>query len=498
MNKLLSILLCSILISACNQNRYDVIIRNALVVDGSGAVGYQADVGINADTIAIIGDLSKAVSTHVIDASGLVLAPGFIDTHSHHDRGMFDNADMIALTSQGVTTMIVGQDGGSHVPLSNFLNQLDSMPVAINVGSYTGHNSLRRIVLGEKYQRQSTQEEVDQMIALLKKDLETGSLGLSTGLEYDPGIYSNEEEVVELAKTLVPYKGRYISHMRSEDRYFWKALQEIINIGKQTGVPVQISHAKLAMKSLWGQSEKMIKLLDSARAQGIEITADIYPYPYWQSTMTVLFPARDFNDRKSAAFALSELTTPEGVLIGDFSPQKEYIGKTLAEVAALRNADPVQTLMDLIAMVEREDGDESIIATSMTEEDIKRIMRWPYTNICSDGTSEGLHPRGHGSFTKILRQYVREEKLLTLEEAVHKMTKQAADNLNLKKVGEIKQGYFADLVLFDSERISDLATSDQPHALSTGISRVMVSGKEVYWDGKATHEYPGRTIRRAK
>lgn len=498
MNKLLSILLCSILISACNQNRYDVIIRNALVVDGSGAVGYQADVGINADTIAIIGDLSKAVSTHVIDASGLVLAPGFIDTHSHHDRGMFDNADMIALTSQGVTTMIVGQDGGSHVPLSNFLNQLDSMPVAINVGSYTGHNSLRKIVLGEKYQRQSTQEEVDQMIALLKKDLETGSLGLSTGLEYDPGIYSNEEEVVELAKTLVPYKGRYISHMRSEDRYFWKALQEIINIGKQTGVPVQISHAKLAMKSLWGQSEKMIKLLDSARAQGIEITADIYPYPYWQSTMTVLFPARDFNDRKSAAFALSELTTPEGVLIGDFSPQKEYIGKTLAEVAALRNADPVQTLMDLIAMVEREDGDESIIATSMTEEDIKRIMRWPYTNICSDGTSEGLHPRGHGSFTKILRQYVREEKLLTLEEAVHKMTKQAADNLNLKKVGEIKQGYFADLVLFDSERISDLATSDQPHALSTGISRVMVSGKEVYWDGKATHEYPGRTIRRAK
>jgi len=498
MNKLLSILLCSILISACNQNRYDVIIRNALVVDGSGAVGYQADVGINADTIAIIGDLSKAVSTHVIDASGLVLAPGFIDTHSHHDRGMFDNADMIALTSQGVTTMIVGQDGGSHVPLSNFLNQLDSMPVAINVGSYTGHNSLRRIVLGEKYQRQSTQEEVDQMIALLKKDLETGSLGLSTGLEYDPGIYSNKEEVVELAKTLVPYKGRYISHMRSEDRYFWKALQEIINIGKQTGVPVQISHAKLAMKSLWGQSEKMIKLLDSARAQGIEITADIYPYPYWQSTMTVLFPARDFNDRKSAAFALSELTTPEGVLIGDFSPQKEYIGKTLAEVAALRNADPVQTLMDLITMVEREDGDESIIATSMTEEDIKRIMRWPYTNICSDGTSEGLHPRGHGSFTKILRQYVREEKLLTLEEAVHKMTKQAADNLNLKKVGEIKQGYFADLVLFDSERISDLATSDQPHALSTGISRVMVSGKEVYWDGKATHEYPGRTIRRAK
>jgi N-acyl-D-amino-acid deacylase len=496
MKKLLSLTICSLLIGACSQNRFDVIIRNAQVIDGSGSPSFIGDVGFNADTIAAVGDLSKAVSEKEIDATGLVLAPGFIDTHSHHDRGMFESRDMLALTSQGVTTMIVGQDGGSQFPLTKLISRLDSAPVAINVGSYTGHNTLRRMVLGEKYQREATQEEVDQMKKMLTQDMKSGSLGLSTGLEYDPGIYSNKKEVLELADVVAQYNGRYISHMRSEDRYFWEALKEIINIGKQSGVPVQISHAKLAMKSLWGQSNKVIEILDSARNSGIDITADIYPYPYWQSTMTVLFPERNFKDRAAASFALSELTTPEGVLIGDYSPIPDYIGKTLAEVASIRKTDPVQTLMDLIEIVEKQDGDESIIATSMTEEDIKRIMKWPYTNICSDGTTEGLHPRGHGSFTKILRHYVNEESTLSLEEAIHKMTQQAAMNLNLEKIGEIKPGYYADLVLFDPVSVADKATSDQPHALSTGITSVIVNGVEVLNENGSTHQFPGRTIRR--
>lgn len=498
MNKLLCILLGSLSLGACNKIRYDVIIKHATVIDGSGQSQFKADVGINADTIAFVGDLSKAEAKKEIDAEGLVLAPGFIDTHSHHSRGMFENRDMVALASQGATTMIVGQDGGSEYPISKFFHQLDSTPVAINVGSYTGHNSLRRMALGEQYQRLSTQAEIDQMGAMLKEDLEAGSLGISTGLEYDPGIYSNADEILQLTKMVAPFGGRYISHIRSEDRYFWKALEEIINIGKETGVPVQLSHAKLAMKGLWGQADQMIKKLDSARAQGINITADIYPYRYWQSTMTVLFPERNFKDRKAATFALTELTTPEGVLIGNYSPIPEYIGKTLAEVALMRKTDPVQTLIDLIAIVEKENGDESIIATSMIEEDIKKIMQWPFTNICSDGNSDGLHPRGHGSFTKILRFYVREEKTLTLEEAIHKMTKQAADNLNLDKIGEIKPGNYADLVLFDPNEVADHANSDQPHALSTGINRVMVNGVDVFIDGNSTHQLAGRTIRRGK
>ncbi|MEP2668181.1 MAG: D-aminoacylase [Cyclobacteriaceae bacterium] len=498
MKKLLFLTICSLLIGACNESRFDVIIRNAQIIDGSSEALFVGDVGINADTIAAVGNLSKAVAEREIDASGLVLSPGFIDTHSLHDWGMFEERDLLALTSQGVTTMIVGQDGGSQFPLTRLMSKLDSAPVAINVGSYTGHNTLRRIVLGKKYQREATKEEEDQMKEMLERDLKAGSLGLSTGLEYDPGIYSNQNEVLELANVVAQYKGRYISHMRSEDRYFWDALREIINIGKQSGVPVQISHAKLAMKSLWGQSDKVVGILDSARDAGIDITADIYPYPYWQSTMTVLFPERNFKDRQAASFALTELTTPEGVLIGDYSPIPEYVGKTLAEVAVIRKTDPVQTLMDLIEIVEEQEGDESIIATSMTEGDIKQIMKWPYTNICSDGTLEGLHPRGHGSFTKILRHYVREEQTLSLEEAIHKMTKQAALNLNLKRIGEIQPGYFADIVLFDPNTVADQATSEHPHALSVGINRVIVSGIEVLNENGATGQFPGRTIRRAE
>jgi len=488
-----------LLLGACTKDRYDLIIRNAVVVDGSGNKSFKGDVGINKDTIAAVGDLSKATGAKEIDAAGLVLSPGFIDSHSHHDRGMFENREMIALTSQGVTTMIVGQDGGSQFPISKFFGRLDSLPVALNVGSYTGHNRIRRIILGDKFQRVSTQEEVDGMINLLKEDLNSGSLGLSTGLEYDPGVYSNSDEVVQLAKALKPSEARYISHIRSEDRALWQALNEIINVGKAAEVPVQISHAKLAMKSLWGQSDKMIIKLDSARSAGIDITADLYPYRYWQSSMrAVFFPDRNFKDRNAATFALTELTTPEGVILNNYSPEPSYAGKTLAEISTIRKTNPVQTLLDLVDEVEKQGGDESIIATSMMEDDIMRIMKWSFTNICSDGNSDGLHPRGHGSFTKILRFYVNETKTLTLEEAIHKMTKQTADNLNLKKMGEIMQGNFADLVLFDPNTVADQATNEQPHALSTGISRVFVSGVEVFAEGNATHQYPGRTIRRDK
>ncbi len=491
-------LLLTVSLFSCTNEKYDLIIKNARIIDGSGSATKEGDVGINADTIAFVGDLSKAEAVQVIDANGLALAPGFIDSHSHHDRGMLDNREMLALTSQGVTTMIIGQDGGSQFPLKQLYEKLALTPLAINVGSYTGHNTLRRNVLGENYQRISSQDEIDKMIQLLKEDLESGSLGLSTGLEYDPGIYSNEDEVLQLTKVLAPYDARYISHIRSEDRNFWKAIDEIINLGKQTDVPVQISHAKLAMKSLWNQSDQLIMKLDSARKSGVQITADIYPYTYWQSTMKVLFPERNFNDREEAEFALTQLTTPEGMIIGNFSPIPEYIGKTLAEVAVLRKTEPIKTLMDLIAIVDKEHGDESIIATSMAEEDIANIMKWPFTNICSDGNTEGLHPRGHGSFPKILRQYVRELKILSLEEAIHKMTYQAAENLNLSKIGLIKPGYYADLVLFDPEIVADHATYQEPHALTTGISWVMVSGEIVSEAGKPTEVFPGRVIKRSK
>ena len=481
---------------SCQPQKFDFIIRNAIIYDGSGNASYKGDIGINADTIARIGDLSKAKAINEYDAKGLALSPGFIDTHSHHSRGMFGIRDMPACVSQGITTIVVGQDGGSYFPLSDFFKRIEETPVAVNVASYSGHNTLRDSVIIGDYKRFCTPEEVEQMKEMLKQDMEAGALGLSTGLEYDPGIFSDPTEVMELAKLTSELGGRYISHIRSEDRFFWTALDEILNIGSVTKMPVQISHTKLAMKSIWGQSDKLLRKLDSARNAGVNLTADVYPYAYWQATMTVLFTDRDFKNRKTAEFALTEITTPEGVLLGNYSPDTSYIGKTLAEISTLRKTDAPKTLMDLIAEIESTNGDESIIATSMMEQDIAAIMKWPYTNICSDGSGVGRHPRGFGAFTKVLRQYVREEKILSLEEAIRKMTSLSADNLGIKKRGRLAVGQFADLVLFDPDKVADLATPKKPQLQSVGIEKVWVNGKEAFSAGKTGTNYSGKVIRR--
>ena len=485
-----------IIFVSCKKDKYDIVIHGATVYDGTGKPGATTDVGVNADTIAAIGDLSGAISIQLIDGKRLALSPGFIDAHSHHSRGMFEIRDMPSCVSQGITTIVVGQDGGSHFPLSDFFKKIEMEPVAVNIASYSGHNTLRDSVMGVDFKRFCTPEEIEKMKVMLAKDMESGALGLSTGLEYDPGIFSNPEEVLVLAKVVQKYKGRYISHIRSEDRYYWKAIDEIINIGRQAEIPVQISHVKLAMKSLSGKTGKLVKKLDSARAMGINITADIYPYTFWQSTMTVLFPARNFKDRKEAEFALTEITTPEGVLLGSYSPDTSYVGKTLAEISTLRKTDPAKTLMDLIDEVEKRQGYESVIVTSMTEKDIADILKWPYTGICSDGSGESRHPRGYGSFTRVLRKYVREEKVLSWEEAIHKMTALTAENLGIKKRGKIEVGQYADLVLFDPEKVSDLATPEKPQLKSAGISKVWVNGTEVYSIDGTTLSYPGKVIRR--
>lgn len=498
MKKIVILLSITGVMLSCQKQKFEAVIRNAVIYDGSGKAAYKGDVGINADTIAFVGDLSKATGTTEVDAKGMALTPGFIDTHSHHDWGMFEIRDMPSCVSQGITTIVVGQDGGSNFPLRDFYSKVEAAKVAVNVASYTGHNTLRDSVIAGDFKRFCTPEEIEKMKTMVKLDMEEGSLGLSTGLEYDPGIFSHPDEVIELAKVAAESNGRYISHIRSEDRYFWKALDEIINIGAVTKMPVQISHTKLAMKSIWGQSDRLIKRLDSARAAGINLTADIYPYAYWQSTMTVLFPNRDFKNRKTAEFILNEIAPSDGMLIGRYSPDTSYVGKTLTEIAALRKTDPPKTLMDLIAEIEEKKGDESIIATSMEEKDIAEIMKWPYTNICSDGSGVGRHPRGYGAFTKILRQYVRDEKVLSLEDGIRRMTSLASDNLGISKRGRIEVGNFADLVLFDPATVADKSTPKKPQLQSVGIEKVWVNGVEVFAQGETTKKYPGRIIRRNK
>jgi N-acyl-D-amino-acid deacylase len=478
------------------------LITNASVIDGSGSPARRASVRVEGDRIAAVGELATRSGETVVDAHGLTLAPGFIDTHSHADDDLFEHPDALAVVSQGITTIIGGQDGGSPIPLARYLDSLQKSPGAVNVGMYVGHGSIRDSVMGEDFKRVATPAEVDRMKAMLASEMQAGAIGLSSGLEYDPGIYSDPSEVIALARVAASFGGRYISHIRSEDYAFWKAIDEIITIGREAKLPVQISHTKLAMRDLWGHADSLVRILDAARKSGVDITADVYPYLYWHSTLTVLFPKRDFENRTSAEFALTQTSTPGGLLLGHYEPNPSYAGKTVAEISKLRGTDSITTLIDLIrdseAMRKRTGhSSESVIGTSMVEPDVELIMKWPYTNLSTDGSLDGPHPRGYGAFPRFLGRYVRERKVMPLEEAVHRMTSLAAEHMGIKDRGRITPGMFADLVLFDPATVIDRATPAEPHLVSVGIARVWVNGAEVFADGKTTTARPGKVIRRA-
>jgi N-acyl-D-amino-acid deacylase len=473
-----------------------LLIRGAAVHDGSGGPPRSVAVRVAGDRIVAVGRLTPTRGDSVVDAAGLVLAPGFIDTHSHHGSGLGGDRAALAATSQGITTIVVGQDGGSYYPLRTFFARLDSTPAAINVASYTGHGTLREAVMDSGFRRMASDREIARMRQLLREELAAGALGLSSGLEYDPGIYSTTAELVALAREAAAVGARYASHIRSEDRAFWGAVDELLTIGRVARLPVHLSHAKLAMRSLWGGADSLRSILDRARAEGIRVTADVYPYAYWQSTLTVLFPDRDFTNRRSAEFALTETTTADGALVANFAPNRAWAGKTIAEIAALRGTDAPQTLMDLIAMTQNGALDESVIATSMDEGDIRRLLAWPWANICSDGSLRGRHPRGWGSFPRVLRM-AREGSLpLSLAEVIHKMTGLAAANVGLVGRGLIAPGMAADLVLFDPSTVADRATPADPNAASVGVTAVWVNGRLVQHNGVPTGLRPGRTLRR--
>jgi N-acyl-D-amino-acid deacylase len=474
------------------------LIVEASIVDGTGAPARHGAVRIDGDRIVAVGDLKPAAGETVFDAHGLTLAPGFIDTHSHHDDGLDAHPDAAVVVSQGVTTIVVGQDGFSNLPVTQLFDSLSKSPAAVNVASYAGHNVIRQEVMGEDYKREARPDEVTAMRRLLARDMDAGALGLSTGLEYDPGIYSSRAEVLALAEESARHGGRYISHMRSEDVHLWEALDELIDIGRKTGQPVQVSHMKLAMTDWWGQAAKFTSKMDAARAQGVKITGDVYPYEYWQSTLTVLFPKRDFTDRKAAEFAVSSLSTPSGMIISRYEAEPALAGKTLAEISALRGTDPAQTLMDLIALAQEKKADEGLIATSMRGDDVAHLIAWDGSNICSDGELAGRHPRGAGAFAKVLRVYVREQHLLTLEQAVHKMSQAAAEHMGFADRGVIASGMHADLVLFDPATIADRSTIERPLDLAVGVARVWVNGTPVWSDGRGTGSMPGQVIRRAR
>ncbi len=477
-----------------------MVILNARVIDGSGGPSREVNVRVVGDRIATVGNFEPSTEDTLFDADGLVLAPGFIDVHSHHEDDLSEMPEALAAVSQGVTTIVAGQDGSQHFPLAEFFAGLEASPAAINVASFAGFGTLRGRVMGEDYQRHATPEELAEMVDLFRAEMEGGALGFSTGLEYDPGSFSTTEELVELARVAAIHGGRYVSHIRSEDQYFWEAIDEIIDIGRKAQIPVQVSHIKLAMTRWWGQADRLTTKLDEARASGVDITADIYPYRAWNSDfswLTTLFPDRDLDRRDGAEYILRDMLSPQGILIPSYLPEPAYDGLTIAEIAEIRGSDPETTLMELLKADADMGGGSPMLGFAMDEPDIESIMAWPYTVIGSDGELAGPHPRGFGAFTRYLGHYVRDRNVVGLEEGIRRMTSLSAQHVGIAERGSIQVGHFADLVLLDPETVKDRSTREAPHLPSVGIEKVWVNGQLVFDGGEITGNRPGRPIRRA-
>jgi len=467
------------------------LITNVQLLDGTGLPAYKGAIRIVDDRIADMGDLTPFNKESVVDGKGHILAPGFIDSHSHHERSLTRVPEGTAAISQGITTIVVGQDGGSD-PIDTLKADMLRHPKSLNVATYTGHASLRERVMKDVFRKSDT-AEIRQMKELLALEMKSGSLGLSTGLEYEEGFYASRDEVIELAKATAARGGRYISHIRSEDIQIERSIEEIIDIGKEANIPVQISHIKIAMRSKWGNSRNVIARLERARAEGVEVTADCYPYALWSSTPRVLFPKKDFTSEAAAKYATEELFDPAQSVILSFKDHPEYVGKSVKQIATMNNETEAKALLRIIR--DSEKNGAAIAGASMSEEDIANFLTWSHTNVCSDGTSGG-HPRGFGSFPRVLGYYGREKNLFPLETAVYKMTGLTAEHLGINDRGILAPFNYADLVLFDPAVVKDNATMADPTAQSTGIEMVWVNGRIVFSAGKPTNSFPGRFIAR--
>ncbi len=472
------------------------VIVNAQVSDGSDAPLRKLTVRITGDRIAKIGTFKPRRGEQVIDARGLVLAPGFIDMHNHSTEGL--DADPLAETqiSQGITTVILGPDGDSPWPIGEWLDTRRKNPATINVATLFGHATVRSLIMGKDFRRIATPEEIQKMVALAEQAMNEGALGLSSGLEYDVASYSSTAEVVALAEVAARHGGFYETHIRDEGNKSFSALEEEIAIGRAAHIPVEHSHIKVSTVAVWGKAPEYFNVIEAARKSGLDFLADCYPYDAWHSNIKVLMPDKQYTNPQSVEKALTDTGGPDTVTITEFKPHPEYVGHSIAELAAERKISPAEMYIQIIREGDAADTEASIIGKSMIDRDIQAFYQQPWVMVASDGGIGSEHPRGAGTFPRVLGLYARDKHWITLPEAIHKMTGLPAQRLSWKDRGVLREGAFADLVLFNPATVIDHATFAKPFELSTGIEKVFVNGTLV-WDGaKPTGAKPGRVLPR--
>ena len=467
------------------------VIRGAEVADGTGAPLRRADVRFDNGTIAEIGDVKPQSNDRVVDAMGLVLAPGVIDAHNHSTEGLDADPDAFTQVAQGITTLVVGQDGSSPFPIADYLARRRANPSTMNVAALVGHATIRRQVMVDDFRRTATPAEINKMEALVDQEMRSGAIGLSSGLEYEVGSYASTEEVVAMARVAAKHGGFYISHIRDEADKSMDAIREAIAIGEKAKIPVQITHIKLGTVGVWGKAGEVVSMIDAARKRGVDVTADVYPYLAWSSNLKVLVPDKQWTNPASVKEALDDVGGGKNVQITRLPRFPEYVGKRLDEAAKLEGLSEVDMYIKIV-----QDDDAGVIGHTMIADDMKIFVQQPWAMIASDGGINTSHPRGAGTFPRVLGRFVRDEKWLSLPDAIKKMTSMPAARLKLADRGTIAVGKKADLMLFDPATIIDRSTFEQPRLRPRGIYRVFVNGKPVWTGDSPENERPGVVLTR--
>ena len=507
------------LIAAAFGADYDVLITGGRVIDGTGAPWRIADVAIRGDSVAAVGALDGARAAMRIDARGMTVAPGFIDIHTHARQNIFEVPTADNYVRQGVTTLMEGNDGSSPLPLAPFLEKIAAARPAVNFGMFAGQGSIRSAVIGLE-NRTATPEEIARMKELARQAMLDGAFGLSTGLFYVPGNYTPTEEVIEIARVVGRMGGMHISHMRDEAAGVIESVKETIRIGEEGGLPTQITHHKIIGAPNWGRSAETLALVEAARARGVDVTIDQYPYTASSTGTAALFPQWSLagghkqllarmrepaaRARIKAAIVKNILDNrgggdPKNIVMASCAHDPSLAGKSLAQITDARGKAPTPENAAETAMDLQEKGGCSAVYHAIGEQDVERVLRYPFTMVASDGqiTTFGKaspHPRSYGTFARVLGHYVRERKALTLEDAVRRMSALPAARLNLGDRGLLRPGMKADIAIFDAATIGDKATFTEPHQYAVGVRDVLVNGKAVLRDGKMSGERPGQVL----